>query len=82
MTPPDTPTAGDETKVSKAGLNGVCDMLAECLNEGEQLREAVRDMAEHLKSIADNTCCDPCREAALVAAKPLQKHAKLIEGLE
>jgi Flp pilus assembly CpaF family ATPase len=34
--------------------------------ENERLRKA-------LKSIADNTCCGPCREAGLVAREALKK---------
>jgi hypothetical protein len=38
--------------------------LVDCIEENEKLREA-------LESIAKNTCCDKCQEAALVAKAAL-----------
>lgn len=48
--------------------------------EGKMAREAAEDRAEikalraALESIATNTCCDKCQEAALVAKAALSGH--------
>ena len=41
------------------------------LHENKQLREQNRVLRCALESIAKNTCCAPCREAALVAQAAL-----------
>ena len=49
------------------GLDDVCPLceITRLQAENERLREA-------LQSIAKNTCCDRCQEAALVAKEALQ----------
>lgn len=48
--------------------------------ESEQMRKdhkkalaRIAKLEAALKSIADNTCCESCREAALVASKALEE---------
>ena len=38
--------------------------------------EAADELAKQMKSIADNTCCDKCQEAALVAKEALAAYEK------
>lgn len=40
--------------------------------EMQRLRDVNRRLTEALESIAANTCCDRCQEAALVARAALQ----------
>jgi NMD protein affecting ribosome stability and mRNA decay len=40
--------------------------------QGEAVAQAVREYETALKSIAANTCCDRCQEAALVAQAALR----------
>ena len=38
--------------------------------------QRIKELTEALESIAANTCCDGCQEAALVARKALQEPPK------
>lgn len=40
----------------------------------DALRERVKRLEEALRSIAKNTCCDRCQEAALIAKKALEEN--------
>jgi len=50
-------------------------MLNMCMEqcEGVYLMDEIERLREALRSIASNTCCDRCQEAALVARAALQE---------
>lgn len=48
-------------------------MLHQIADEIERLRQQNAELLEGLQSIANNTCCDGCQEAALVARDAIAK---------
>ena len=54
--------------------NCVTHHACECIEaDRKRLREDLAAAVEVLRSIADNTCCDKCQEAARVAASFLAR---------
>ena len=56
-----------------ASIGDAWNLCAEAADEIERLRAALR-------SIAKNTCCDRCQEAALVARAALERAAETAGG--
>jgi len=50
------------------------------MKEAAELEAKVKRLQDGLKSIADNTCCRPCQEAALVAKQTLAELAATDKG--
>ena len=60
-----------------------CAYPSACLRDQRriaELEEKVKRLQDGLKSIADNTCCKPCQEAALVAKQTLAELAATDKG--
>jgi predicted secreted Zn-dependent protease len=49
-------------------------MHADIVAAVEQCRQEAVKLEQALQSIASNTCCDKCQEAALVAQEALNRH--------
>lgn len=62
-----TDGGNDCPPLSEAKANG--QLIAYLVNHAE----AIRDLVVAMESIAKNTCCDKCQEAALVAKSALAK---------